>query len=350
VQLEPQTEQDLSRSSIVQAILPQHIDSTMRAAFVQCPRKFFHEFILGFRPGYVNADLHAGAAFSGTLEAFYEQVWGNQQTSDVALARAHGTFLKLWADYVPVKDTPKTRENMWSAVESYVKTYSPLTDPVQPFFVAGRPTYEFSFAIPLDDPEFPRHPVSGDPFIYVGRADLLGEWVNRIVIRDEKTSGKLVSNWSEQWDMRGQFLGYCWAAQRGGLKCETVVVRGVIITKTQIRHVEAVKLYQQWEIDRWYKQLAQDLHRLVRCWDTDWFDYDLAEACSMYGGCSFLPMCKSPEPSRWHSQYRIQRWNPLNRNQASEEQSQLFRAARTVSIGSDGMTVLSSEPAMNPAP
>lgn len=314
-------------------ILPAHIDSTMRSAFVKCPQSFFREFILGLRPSETSVHLHFGATVSGTLERFYHESWTNHATKPLALARAHETYLRLWGDYTPPDKSPKSKENAWYAVDSYINTYPPAADPVQPYFVGGEPTYEFSFAIPLDDPAFPRHPVSGDPFVYVGRADLIGQWNGRPVIRDEKTAGQLEQNWSEKWDLRAQFLGYCWAAQRGGIQVETVIVRGIIVTKTQIRQVEAVKLYSQWEIDRWYTQLARDLARLVACWRDDWFDFNLADSCTSYGGCPFVPMCKSPDPNRWLSQYKVERWNPLNRNPTNAAQSQAFDAVKTVHIG-----------------
>lgn len=316
------------------AILPSHIDSTMRSAFVKCKQSFFTEFVLGLRPARTSIHLHAGGAFSGALERFYTETWTNHEQKDIALARSHQTFLNLWGNYEYERTDAKSRENIWAAVESYVATYPPASDPVQPYIVEGKPTYEFSFAIPLDDAIFPRHPVTGDPFIYVGRADLLGTYYGRPVIRDEKTAGRLESNWSEHWDMRGQFLGYCWAAQRGGINVSTVVVRGVILTKTNIRQVEAIKLYSHWEIERWYQQLARDLHSLVKCWNDGWFDYNLGEACSSYGGCVFLPRCKSPVPSRHNAAYVVKRWNPLLRNPVDEEQSRLFPAVKTVSIGS----------------
>lgn len=302
--------------------LPQYIDSTMRSAFVSCHQKFYDEFILGLRPASLSIDLHAGAAFSGALEVFYNKFWVEKLDTATALSRTLPAFLHLWGDFTPPahKTTAKTKENMWVAIEDYVRTYAPATDQVQPLFLNGKPTFEFSFAIPLDFPGFPRHP-SGGPFIYAGRADLLGTYGNRPCIRDEKTTGRLDGNWAEKWDLRAQFLGYCWAAQVSGINCSTVVVRGVVIHKRDIVQVEAIKLYAQWEIERWYEQLKRDLNALVDCWNSNYFDFNLGEACTMYGGCAFTTLCKSEHPSRWYDQYRIERWNPLLRNPIDPKQT-----------------------------
>jgi hypothetical protein len=312
-----------------EALLPLHIDSTMISCFRSCAQKFFQEFILGRRPSATSIDLHFGAVFSRTLEHFYRQVWEQGIDPRTALDRCLIFFQNEWGDAAPTRDSsPKTKENCWDALESYVSTYPPHSDHVQPLLVSGRASFEFSFAIPLADPSFPRHP-SGDPFIYVGRADLLGEHKALPVIRDEKTASRLDSNWSDHWNLRSQFLGYCWAAQQGGIPVENVVVRGIIVKKkSPCVQVEAIKPYSKMLIARWYEQLRRDLHRLVEMWeygsrmaalsgrqiDGSSFDYNLGETCTQYGLCPYMDLCKSPNPDRWASNYVVRRWNPLERN------------------------------------
>lgn len=302
----------------MEAILPLNIDSTMMSAFRACPRKFQYEFCFGLRPARVSIDLHAGACFASALEYLYKLVHEDGIPTDKALLRAYGIFLKQWGDFEIIKDTPKTRERVWEATESYVATYSPYTDHVQPAKLPGQPSYEFSFGIPLTDPDFPLHP-SGSPFIYSGRFDMLGSWNGKLVVRDEKTTTSIGAMWAEQWDLRSQFMGYCWACQQSGLDVDTVVVRGVGILKTKITQVEAIKLYPRHMIERWYEQLRRDLHRLRKMWDEGYFDYNLADACSSYGGCSFRDPCLSPVPERWFGNYVVRRWNPLIKNPIADE-------------------------------
>lgn len=301
-------------------ILPLQIDSTMISTFRSCPQKFFLEFVCGLRPRAKSIDLHAGACFSASLEAFYKHYWLKEPQVDAALLTAQRTFLSQWGGYQSNKpDSPKTPENVWTAFEHYIKTYPPATDHIQPYFVDGHPTFEFSFAIPLDFPGFPTHP-SGGPFIYTGRPDLLGHWHGKPVIRDEKTTTRFLTNWSEQWDLRSQFIGYTWVAQHVGLKCDTVAVRGVVINKTQIRQVEAFKVYTEQDLSRWFEQLRRDLWRIRRSYDEGYWDWNLADACTNYGSCIFLGLCKSPHPENWYSQFEVNRWNPLSRNPSEGEQ------------------------------
>jgi len=307
-------------------LLPIHIDSTMISCFRSCPQKFYNEFVLGLRPASLSIDLHAGACFASAIEDVGKNVHIHHLDLPTALLRAHGRFLDNWGDFTSMKDTPKTRENVWEAVEDYFRVYSPLTDHVQPYFVEGKPTFEFTFAIPLEPAvhpqevyaitmktrgaRFPRHP-SGDPFIYCGKFDLLGSWHGKPVVRDEKTTKSISFNWAEQWDLRSQFIGYTWACQQEGIPVDTAVIRGVGILKTKIHQVEATKTYSDVMRARWLEQLRRDLWRIRRAWDEGYWDFNLAEACVAYGGCPFRDLCASPEPSRWHSNFKVERWNPL---------------------------------------
>lgn len=295
-------------------VLPQHVDSTMMNCFRSCHQRFLREFVFGLRPAEISIDLHAGAAFSGSLEQFYKNYFEYKMPRQKAFEQTLPRFLKLWADFSPGKPTSKTRDAVWNAIGSYLEKWPPESDHVQPFDFAGRKTVEYSFAVPLDFPRFPRHPVSGDPFIYCGRIDLLGTYNGRTCIRDEKTTSRLDANWPQKWDLRGQFLGYCWGTTISGIPCDTAVIRGIVIRKYDVECIEAIKLYAQWEIDRWFEQLRRDLVHMVRCWEEEWWDFNLGEACTMWSGCSYVDLCKSQNPERWFDSYTVQRWNPLDRN------------------------------------
>lgn len=299
--------------------LPTHLDSTMITTARSCLQKFYTEFCLGLRPIDISIDLHAGACFAAAMERFSREVFTNGLDPSIALGRAYTTFTSEWGDFeIRNPNSPKTPEAMWAAFESYVAQFPPRSDPVQPYFTSDAPSFEFSFAIPLDFPDFPAHPVSGDPFIYTGRFDLLGRLVSYggiPCVRDEKTAQRLESSWADKWNLRNQFLGYCWALQHLGIPCHTVVVRGVIIRKKEIEIVEAIKQYPQHLIARWFDQLRRDVQRIVNAHQEGYWDYNLADSCTAYGKmCHFADRCASQTPDIWNDSYAVRRWNPLNRN------------------------------------
>lgn len=317
--------------------LPLYVDSTMIACFRACPQKFFREFVQGFRPkGGKSIDLHAGSCFAAAVEEVYTQVHVNKRSLGDALTVAQVRFDLEWGNFeIPeYKKTSKTWDRVWTAVsggatpddEGYFQRYPPLTDHVQPFFNAqGKPTFEFTFAIPLEPstaPDgyhkdyFPIHP-SGAPFVYSGRLDMLGSHMGHVVWRDEKTSKNNPNsnaNWSEQWDLRSQFIGYTWAMQQLGFDCEGGVVRGIGILKEKIGHAEAIKTYSDFVIARWYEQLRRDLWRIRRAWDERYWDFNLSDACTAYGNCMFTRVCQSTSPESWLNEFEVRHWNPLHKD------------------------------------
>lgn len=303
-------------------ILPAYIDSTMMSAFRSCPRKFFNEFVLGLRPSGISIDLHAGGAFAHALEVFRKEIHLNNRSIDEALLRANAAFEIYWGDFqIPEhKKTNKRPDRVWAAVESYFQQYPPRTDHIQPYFVDGKPTFEFTFAVPLDADiigggDWPLHPVTGEPFLYSGRFDMLGSYLDEPVVEDDKTSGTgHYANWSEKWDLRSQFIGYTWACRQLGIPVDTVVVRGVGIQMTQIAHAEAIKPYSDTLRARWLEQLRRDLWRLVGMWNEGYWDYNLGETCNSFGNCIFIQPCQSLTPDAWLKTFDERRWNPLHQD------------------------------------
>lgn len=293
-------------------ILPAVLDSTQIVCFRTCPQKFYNEFVCGLRKEIPKIDLHAGSVFASTLEEFQKNVHLKRMPVNDARKQALHHFTTSWGEIEAPSDSPKSLDRMWEAFEDYVRTYPPHTDHVQPYFVDGFPTFEFTFAIPLlEEWGFPLHPETGEPFVYAGRFDMLGQWAGRPVIRDEKTTKYMGPQWSEQWDLRSQFIGYTWAVRQLGLELDTVVVRGIAIQKTQIKQGEAIKMYSEHLRQRWFEQLVRDVNRIVSCWRSQQWDFNLGDACNQYGRCLFSNMCGSAHREAWASEFTVRRWNPL---------------------------------------
>lgn len=306
-----------------QPVLPLYVDATMMTTYRSCPRKFLLEFVCGFRPSGLSIDLHAGACFANTLELVGQLVWRDGKSLTDALVLAHAAFWQNWGDFqIPdYKKTAKRPDRVWAAVEAYFKQWPPHTDHITPYIAAdGKPTFEYTFAVPLEptadteeDGCFPKHP-SGQPFLYSGRFDMLGQMNGRPIIRDEKTSKGIGDKWSEQWDLRSQFIGYTWACQQCGIPVEEVAVRGIAILVGDIKLTEAIKPYNAHLVRKWHEQLRRDLWRLRRAWDSGYFDYNFADACTAYGNCAFMTPCGSTTPESWLNNYEVRRWDPLKKN------------------------------------
>ena len=55
-----------------------------------------------------------------------------------------------------------------------------------------------------------------------------------------KRQRQLGDSWARQWELRGQFTGYCWAAREAGIDVNGVLVRGVSILKTKYGSAQAI--------------------------------------------------------------------------------------------------------------
>lgn len=303
---------------IKKAPLPALIDSTMMTCFRQCDQKFYREFVLGLRPPGLSIHLHAGACFATAIEITRRQVFKHQWSLDDALRAAHAQFMIDWGD-VEAPTNPrhkaKNKDRVWEAVEDYFHVYPPLTDHVRPYYVDGDPTLEFTFAIPLDLPGFPRHPTTGEPFLYGGRFDMLGDYNRKPIPVDEKTTISISTGWADQWNLRSQFIGYSWALQQMGYpQVDTVCVRGIGILITEFKHAEAMPTYSRYLMNKWLEQLKRDLILMVSRWKEDYWDYNLGDACTSYGKCQFMEACMSSSPDSWLAHFEVKHWNPLHKN------------------------------------
>lgn len=332
----------------IEAIMPANIDSTMLTCFRSCPEKMRLEFIYGLRPAGISVDLHAGAAFAAGIEATRKAIFQKGRSLPDALAEGYAAYSIYWGSFeIPEwKKTSKTRENVWFAIEQYFQKWSPLTDHFQPYYLNGKPTFEFTFAIPLEpiaehdaqtqageigyksyDPneypgKFPLHPTTGEPWLYSGRFDMLGEYEKLPAWGDEKTQGSSISTgWADKWRLRNQFVGYTWALQEHGMKCIGGVVRGIAILKTMINMEEKFQPVSNDLIGRWKEQLRRDLWRLRQAWDTGYFDLNLADTCTSYGKCIFMDVCCASNDMRenWFNDFEVRRWNPLQKNPIEEK-------------------------------
>lgn len=293
--------------------LPIAIDSTMLTTFRACPRKFYHEFVLGLRPTRTSIHLHAGGAIAAAVEEVRRQVYNHGQPVEVALRRAYVTFANYWGDYDAPEDSYKTFFNCFRSVCSYFDHWDPSTDHIQPLNLGRGGTFEFSFAMPTEV----QHP-SGVPFLFAGRIDLLGKYIGKPCVVDEKTMKSMASSFAFQWSMRGQFIGYCKATSEAlNIKVDTAVVRGTALLKGEIKHIEAIQQYPQHLIDRWSNELTGTLKAIRTCWDTENWPYNFGDTCTSWGSCPYTILCTARDPAPWYSDFTVRRWNPVLRNPAA---------------------------------
>lgn len=299
---------------------PSVIDSTILGTFRACPEKARLSYVEHWKPGEESVHLIAGGAFAKGIEVARDSFYVQGRPAEEAIADGWGALVQAYGTYTPPEHikSAKTWDRVAGALEYYFDQYPLGADGATPHFFGARHGIEFSFASPLDV----RHPETGDPIIYAGRADMVADSLGGLFLYDEKTTTSLGASWIRQWDLRSQFTGYCWGLREYGYKPAGVVVRGIAILKESYATAEAITYRADWEINRWLAQTTRDVRRMVEAWETGLWDYNLDHACQDFGGCAFTRVCKSPPENAdsWLPMYFTRRaWNPLTREETHLE-------------------------------
>lgn len=272
-------------------------DNSMRKVFKLCPRKFELEFIKKYRPVRFSQHLHGGMAFAHGMEVARKAFYQEGLSHEDAVAKGWLTVVSDYSTYETQESDVKTAYSMSSALAYYFSVWRMDQDFVIPYnFGNGNLGLEFSFALPLDI----LHPVTNQPILYYGRMDMLGERENGTIwIVDEKTASRLGTSWVEGWALDSQFTGYCWAVREYGLQVNGAIIRGISILSSGHNHAQSLQPRPDWMIRRWQQQVERDIRNAVEMWDSGYFDYDLADGCKSYGGCSFKNVCQVVNPANF---------------------------------------------------
>lgn len=292
---------------------PQVVDSTMLAAFRACPTKFFRMYGEHWKPSEESIHLVAGAAFAAGIEAGRRAFFVEKQSAEDSLTEALQALWLHYGHFTPdSEDAPKGPLNMAGALIFYFEQYPMGADGAMPHFFGSGHGIEFSFAEPLSI----LHPITGDPILYSGRADMVADAFGGLFLYDEKTCSQLGASWAKKWDHRSQFTAYCWGLRGFGIKPTGIVVRGISLLKHGFETAQAITYRSDWEINRWLAQTERDVGRMLASWRSGHWDVNLDESCIAYGGCPLSRICKSPDPEKWLPlHFHKRRWDPLTRTE-----------------------------------
>lgn len=291
---------------------PEIFDSSMLAEYKSCQQKFNLTYLQEWKPKEPSVHLHAGASFAKGLEAARTAFYVEGKPAEDAEATGLSALLTAYGDFECPADSAKSAERVAGAFEFYFDRY-PLNQDSPPITLpGGKRGIEFSFAHPLPI----KHPVTGNPLLYVGRMDALLNYAGGVFIEDDKTTTQLGSSWSRQWDLRAQFTGYAWGCTQAGIRVDGAIVRGVSILKTKYDTQEAISYRPEWQVERWYNELIEWIDEIKANWIRGKWRHNLDHSCAEYGGCSYRQACCSTDQAPWLETYFERRhWNPLLRTE-----------------------------------
>lgn len=287
---------------------PEYIDSSMRGTLASCQTAFKNSYILNLATREESVHLVAGGAFARGLEVARKEYYSGRMPAPDAVEAGCYAAIQEYGDFQPPEGSNKTVVRVVQGISFYFQTWPLYSDHIQPWKLKnGEPAVEFSASLPLDV----RHPVTGNPIIYCGRFDMLGEFNKTCFVVDEKTTSQLGQSWLKNWTLRSQQTGYTWLARESGYQTAGAIIRGISFLKNGFGSAEVIEYRPDWMVQRWKHQLEKDVARAIQAWKDDEYDLNLDAACSNYGGCQFQKLCLSPNPERWYDEYTTRTWSPI---------------------------------------
>lgn len=290
---------------------PHVVDNTMISGFRRCEMAGYYHGIRRIVKHEESTHLVAGGAFAKGLEITRKCYFDGGFPLEDSLEQGAIALIKQYGGHEPhPKVKVKSCQNMVAALYYYFHAF-PIDKQLVPLRLAnGKHAVEFSFAIPTGV----KHPVTGDPILYAGRFDMIGMHETGIIyVVDEKTSTQLGDQWLARWRMSNQMTGYIWAARESGIDVKGAWIRGLGMLSSSFTSANVPTLRPQWRIEAWHRNLTLTLYKMISAWKHGVYQQNLDNACSAYGGCSYVDLCEVQEPERWIPiNYHPNTWSPLN--------------------------------------
>lgn len=299
------------------------IDSTKLMAFESCPRRFFYDYVLGWRPKEPSKDLIYGSAVHAALEHLFEH--GHHISN---IADAYDKFMLEWrGSFAPDQDqlfAPKDPLNFMQVLIRYVEDNQKFND-YEVIYVEGREnrTAGIIGTVPLNETTEAHFKMDV----------ILRTPKGKILVVEHKTafagafSGKNERGWVGQFQTRTQVALYLHA-----LYCmfpaediEGILINGISPGKgenkfIQVPVLKALDMMEAWlfDVNYWLDLMTHNFNLLAECKPTDRVLRAFPkqdQACTSYGGCPMLPFCACwPNPlaraDTPPAGTRVEHWNP----------------------------------------
>lgn len=262
-------------------------DSTKIQCFMDCPRKYFFEFVLGWRPSEPNIHLEFGSAWHLAMEHLIA-TFQNKGYSDaeilIAYEKLNHYYRKFFSEMQDEIYHPKTPAMALKGLLGYALEYK--FDRFVPLYT------EIAGSVTLND----EHTLTF-------KIDSILETPDGIKSREHKTGSQLSRKWTDQWALKVQtwvynHVLYCLFPRE---KVWGVEINGSIFSKKDIkfqrvparRTIEAMEV-GYWNMIDWCDAIVHEFARLDSCKESDAtlraFPMN-TENCTKYFGCTYHDYC-----------------------------------------------------------
>jgi hypothetical protein len=288
-------------------------DATKLQTYMDCPRSYFYEYVLGWRSDRPNIHLEFGSAWHLAMEHLI-----NNGYNDASILEAYQKLTTYYRQFFPElmddANHPKTPAMAFKALVEYAKEYK--NDTFQPLYTEIAGTVSLTDRISL---HFRMDSILGTP--------------DGIKSREHKTGSQLSRQWMDQWSLKMQtgvynHVLYCLFPPD---KVWGVEINGTIFSKKEVkfqrvparRTLQAMEVWY-WNTIWWIEEIQKDFERLANCSQDDTvlrcFKMN-TENCTKYFGCKYHDFCVAwPNPlSRCEEVpvgMKIEYWDPADTSDA----------------------------------
>jgi hypothetical protein len=309
-----------------------YYDNTRVSSFRECPRKFFYRHVQHWVPDTTGAPLVFGSSWHEAMDVVWQRLssGSNLDTNELAI-EALRAFIDHWvSEGLPSLDEMGPEEidrlgfrNPATAHEMlihYIDERRSLLEGSEFELIS----FEEPFAVPLDPED--------DSLLYVGRLDKVFKLKGRHYVGEHKTTawykkdGGFRYEFLDSFSPNSQIDGYLFAARMlYGKSLKGVWIDAALVHKTvhdAFKIIPIERLTAQldswlWETKYWIQQIDANKEADLSG------DYMAAypkntQACSNYGGCPYLDLCKmwsNPSEKETPQGFRYDPWDPFDKLQ-----------------------------------
>lgn len=291
-------------------ILPSFFDSSMMETFAKCPQKFFLEYCGNFRAFGESTHLVFGKAFARGAEVVRKSFFFDKKSVEESLYKGLVALVKEYGHHDCGHPNKTLLRCVHGLFHFFIKAF-PLEEET---LIPVENGVEYSMALPLPI----IHPTTGEPVLYVGKADQICKAVDgsgEEFFEDDKTTTSLGPTWVKQWEKAGQFTGYQYMAREYGRRVTGTRVRGISFLSKTCEAVEIDVYKSDYALDIWYKNLLQRVTRVVDSWKQDSFEFLFGKSCSDFSGCPFFDFCDMEDRLPWikTNMVKVKPWDPMEK-------------------------------------
>lgn len=302
-------------------------DSSKINTFMECPRKYFYRYILGWDISKTSVHLVFGEAWHRAMAVLLEMGYSSEAI-DKAYERFNTYYNQYFSPQEAALNSPKNPDGAIRTLIAYAAYYK------MDRFIVPRwndiPSIEIAGTVPI----------SNTTSLHFRLDAIIKDIDGKMKILEHKTSSQQTQHWSNQWMLSFQVGTYLHALnclyepeEVGGL-----IVNGAFIRKTEpgFQRVPVVRTgdaMNNWlfHAQYWVEQVKHEQDCLQACNDEEPYLEAfpmVTTSCSNYGTCQYHNLCMAWNNPlqclhRMPPDYECKWWNPADQQEDAKHKLNL---------------------------